>query len=87
MHQSENIKIKLITIINKDESKQNRIDKLSERLVNFETGQKDWCKTLKCFTKPDLTNSIPPLSKDDNIYSDDNDKASILNEFLETRRF
>ena len=26
-------------------SKQNQIDKLSERLVNSETGQKDWWKT------------------------------------------
>ena len=28
-------------------SKQNQIDKLSERLLNSETGQKDWWKTLK----------------------------------------
>ena len=63
-------------------SKQNQIDKLSERLVNSETGQKDWWKTLKGFIKPDLTNSIPPLSKDDKIYSDDNDKASIFNDFF-----
>ena len=61
-------------------SKQNQIDKLSDRLVNSETRQKDWWKTLQGFIKPDLTNSIPPLSKDDKIYSDDNDKASIFND-------
>ena len=61
-------------------SKQNQIDKQSDKLVNSETGQKDWWKTLKGFIKLDLTNSIPPLSKDDKIYSDDNDKASIFNE-------
>ncbi|MCG8046167.1 MAG: reverse transcriptase domain-containing protein [Candidatus Thiodiazotropha endolucinida] len=63
-------------------SKQNQIDKLSEKLVNPDTGQKDWWKTLKGFIKPDQTNTLPPLSKDGTIYSNDSDKASILNDFF-----
>ena len=37
---------------------------------------------LKGFIRPDQINSIPPLSKDDAIYSDDNDKASIQHEYF-----
>ena len=56
----------------KTESNRQTIRKVN---INSETGQKDWWKTLKGFIKPDLTNSIPPLSKDDKMFSDDNDKA------------
>ena len=38
-------------------------------------------ENFKRFYKARFDNSIPPLSKDDKIYSDDNDKASILNAF------
>ena len=63
-------------------SKQYQIDKLAGRLVNSETGQKNWWRTLKHFIKPEQTNAIPPLSKDGTIYSDDIDKANVLNDFF-----
>ena len=63
-------------------SKQYQIDKLADRLVNSETGQKNWWRTLKHFIKPEQTNAIPPLSKDGTIYSDDIDKVNVLNDFF-----
>ena len=49
---------------------------------NSETGPKDWWKILKGFIKPDQTSTIPPLNKNDIIYTDDNEKANIFNEFF-----
>ena len=63
-------------------SKLSQISKLTEKLSNSETGPKDWWKILKGFIKPDQTSTIPPLNKNDIIYTDDNEKANILNEFL-----
>ena len=64
-------------------SKQYQIDKLADRLVNSENGQKkNWWRTLKHFIKPEQTNAIPPLSKDGTIFSEDIDKANVLNDFF-----
>ena len=63
-------------------SKKVVIDKLTEKLENPNTGPKDWWKTLKQFIKPDQTNIIPPLNKDGLIYSDEIDKANILNNYF-----
>ena len=56
--------------------------KLTEKLENSNTGLKDWWKTLKHFIKPNKTNAIPPLNNDRVIYSDDTDKANILNNYF-----
>ena len=63
-------------------SKKVVIDKLTEKLENPNTGPKGWWKTLKQFIKPDQTNIIPPLNKDGLIYSDEIDKANILNNYF-----
>ena len=63
-------------------SKKVVIDKLTEKLENPNTGPKGWWKTLKQFIKPDQTNFIPPLNKDGLIYSDEIDKANILNNYF-----
>ena len=63
-------------------SKLSQISKLTEKLNNSETGPKDWWKILKGFIKPDQTSTIPPLNKNDIIYTDDNEKANIFNEFF-----
>ena len=55
--------------------------------MNSETGQKNWWRTLKHFIKPEQTNAIPPLSKDGTIYSDDIDKANVLNDFFVDQTF
>ncbi|MES9994314.1 MAG: reverse transcriptase family protein, partial [Candidatus Thiodiazotropha sp.] len=57
-------------------------EKLAQKLRNNNINSKDWWKTLKNFIKPGQTSSIPPLCKDDAIYSDPNDKANIFNIFF-----
>ena len=63
-------------------SKHIQTDKLAQKLANDTSGPKDWCKTLKQFIKPDHRSSFPPLNKDGDIYSDDVDKANLLNQFF-----
>ena len=63
-------------------SKKDVINKLTEKLKNQNTRPKDWWKTLKHFIKPDQTHTIPPLHKDGQTYSDEFDKANILNNFF-----
>ena len=56
------------------------IDKIAEKLNSNELGPKDWWKTLKQFIKPSSNSVIPPLSKEDIIYSEEKEKVEILNE-------
>ena len=39
-------------------------------------------KLLKHFTKPDQTDVIPPLNKNGQIYTEEKEKANILNNFF-----
>ena len=41
-----------------------------------------WWRTLKTFIKPEQSLTVPPLCKDDIIYTNDKDKANILNQFF-----
>ena len=63
-------------------SKKEQIDKLTENINNNAKCSKDWWKTLKAFIKPNQTSSIPPLNVNGDIYSDNTDKATILNDYF-----
>ena len=63
-------------------SKKELIDKLTENINTYTNCSKDWCKTLKAFIKPNQTSSIPPLNVNGDIYSDNTDKATILNDYF-----
>ena len=63
-------------------SKRLQIDKLADNLKNQSYGQNNWWKTLKNFIKPSQNTSIPPLQLNDEVFSDDQDKADILNHFF-----
>ena len=74
-------------ITNKDtneirKSKHIQADKLAQKLANVTSGPKEWWKTLKQFIKTDHRSSFPLLTKDGDIYSDDVDKANLLNHFF-----
>ena len=62
-------------------------DKLSNNLKNATYGQSNWWKTLKSFIKPSQSTctSIPPLQLNDQVFSDEQDKADILNNFFTTQ--
>ena len=64
-------------------SKKEQIDILTEKTNNNTNCSKDWWKTLKSFIKPNQTSgSIPPLNVNGDTYSDNTDKATILNDYF-----
>ena len=63
-------------------SKKEVLNKLTESLASPNTKQNGWWKTLKHFIKPDQTDVIPPLNKNGQIYTEEKEKANILNNFF-----
>ena len=63
-------------------SKQEVLNILTENLASPNTKQNGWWKTLKHFIKPDQTDVIPPLNKNGQIYTEEKEKANILNNFF-----
>ena len=57
-------------------------DKLAAKLCNDDIGPRDWWKTLKQFIKLSQSSSVPPLYKDDIIYTEEDDKATPMNNFF-----
>ena len=64
------------------QSKQQFLDQLSGKLKSKPLSSKDWWSTLKTFISPTSKSSVPTLEKDGHIYSDDTDKANLLNNFF-----
>ena len=64
------------------QSKQQFLDQLSSKLKSKPLSSKDWWSTLKTFISPTSKSSVPTLEKDGHIYSDDTDKANLLNNFF-----
>ena len=58
------------------------LNKLTENLASPNTKQNNWWKTLKHFIKPEQADVIPPLNKNGQIYTEEKDKANILNTFF-----
>ena len=63
-------------------SKKNQLDKLTEKLKSNTLNQKHWWRTLKHFITPEQPSTFPPLCKDDMVYTNENEKANILNQFF-----
>lgn len=64
------------------QSKQDYINQLSNKLQSVTLSSKDWWTTLKAFISPSTKSSVPTLEKDGCIYSDETDKANLLNDFF-----
>ena len=62
--------------------KQQETDKLAAKLCNNDIGPRDWWKTLKQFIKPGQSSSVPPLYKDNINYTEEGDKATLMNNFF-----
>ena len=63
-------------------SEKNQFDKLTEKLKSNTLNQKDWWRTLKYFVTLEQPSTFPPLCKDDMVYTNENEKANILNQFF-----
>ena len=66
------------------DSKKLFYDKISAKLTSENLSSKDWWTTLKTFIAPNSKTSIPPLEFNDTIYTEDNDKANVLNSFFQS---
>ena len=64
------------------QSKKSLLDNLANKLKNNTLTSRDWWTTLKSFISPDNKSSIPHLDQDGTIYSEDFDKANVLNDFF-----
>ena len=67
------------------DSKQLHYDKIVEKLRSNTLSTKDWWSTLKTFIIPCTKSSIPPLEFNNDIYTDESDKANILNTFFHSQ--
>ena len=61
-------------------SKKSHIDDIANKLKTQKPSSNDWWKYLKPFIKSSSSSGIPMLLKDDIIYSNDIEKANILND-------
>ena len=71
---------KVVSLI--PESKRNTKEKLSTKLQTQPLSSKDWWSTLKTFISPDSKPQIPPLEINGSVFTDDNEKANLLNDFF-----
>ena len=55
---------------------------LQNNLKSNTLNQKDWWRTLKYFITPEQPSTFPPVCKDDMVYTNENEKANILNQFF-----
>ena len=66
-------------------SKKSFYDTIAAKLSSPTLSPKDWWTTLKSFISPNSTTSVPPLSLNRIIYTDETDKANILNDFFQSQ--
>ncbi|MES9992837.1 MAG: reverse transcriptase domain-containing protein, partial [Candidatus Thiodiazotropha sp.] len=65
-------------------SKKTFYDKIAAKLTSETLCSKDWWTTLKTFIAPNNKVSVPPLEHNDNIYTEEIDKANVLNAFFQS---
>ncbi|MEW8542945.1 MAG: endonuclease/exonuclease/phosphatase family protein, partial [Candidatus Thiodiazotropha sp.] len=63
-------------------TKQLHIKNLADKLKSETQCTKNWWSTLKKFINPSTTSTIPPLQVNDNVLTEDEDKANLLNDYF-----
>lgn len=66
-------------------SKKTFYNKIAQKLKSGNISNKSWWTTLKTFISPNSRSSIPTLQFNNDTYSDDYDKANILNNYFQTQ--
>ena len=64
------------------DSKKSYKQSLSDKLKSGTLYSKQWWSVLKAFLSQNNSSSIPPLEKDGIVYSDETEKANLLNDFF-----
>ena len=67
------------------DSKKLYYDKIADKLKAETLTAKDWWSTLKTVISPNSKSSIPALESNDIIYTNDRDKANVLNNFFQSQ--
>ena len=67
------------------DSKKLYYDKVADKLKAETLTAKDWWSTLKTVISPNSKSSIPALESNDIIYTNDRDKANVLNNFFQSQ--
>ena len=63
-------------------SKQNHINTLADKLKSETLSSRDWWPTLKHFISTSQTSTLPPLQCNDELVTDDTEKANLLNDYF-----
>ena len=64
-------------------AKQLHTKKLTDKLKSEKQCTKNWWSTLKQFINPATTSTVPPLQVIDNVFTKDEDKANLLNDYFQ----
>ena len=60
-------------------------DKIADKSRYESLSLKDWWSTLKQIIAPNSKTSVPPLEVNNNIITDEHDKANALNNFFQSQ--
>ena len=66
------------------DSKKSFYDRIAAKLTSETLASKDWWTTLKTFIAPNNKTAIPPLEFNDNVYTEETDKANVLNTYFQS---
>ncbi|MCG7879453.1 MAG: reverse transcriptase domain-containing protein [Candidatus Thiodiazotropha taylori] len=67
------------------DSKQALYDRITAKLTSPTISSKDWWSTLKSFIMPNRKSTLPPIEHNNKLYTDDHDKANILNDYFQSQ--
>ena len=65
--------------------KQQHTNKITQKLKSENLSSKDWWSTLKAFISPHTHSDIPPLESNGNVYTNEIDKANLLNDHFQSQ--
>ena len=66
-------------------SKCEYFEKMANKLNTNVTSSRDWWKILKTFITTTKSSNIPPMENNNEIYTEDKDKAKLLNNYLKAQ--
>ena len=69
------------------DSKEALYERITAKLTSKTLSTKDWWSALKSFITPNCKSSLLPIEHNNKFYSDEHDKANILNDYFQSQSF
>ena len=69
------------------DSKEALYEKITAKLTSKTLSTKDWWSTLKSFITPNCKSLLPLMEHNNKLYSEEHDKANILNDYFQSQSF